>query len=124
LIPPQRTSTVLIQVCRAKIHRARVTDANLDYEGSISVGRDLLAASTIRLYEKVQVVKLNNGARFETYVIEGEEGEICLNGAAARMGQVGDLVILIAYGQVDLEESGKVKPVIVRVDSHNRPVKN
>ena len=114
----------MIQVCRAKIHRARVTDANLDYEGSISVGRDLLAASTIRLYEKVQVVNLNNGARFETYVIEGEEGEICLNGAAARMGQVGDLVILIAYGQVDLEESGKVKPVIVRVDSHNRPVKN
>lgn len=112
-----------IQVFRAKIHRARVTDANLDYEGSISVGRDLLAASTIRVYEKVQVVNLNNGARFETYVIEGNEGEICLNGPAARLGQRGDLVILIAYAQVDFDESEKIKPVIVAVDAQNRPVK-
>jgi aspartate 1-decarboxylase len=114
---------VLIQVCRAKIHRARITDANLDYEGSISIGKDLLLASTIRVYEKVQVVNLNNGTRFETYVIEGEEGEICLNGPAARLGQIGDLVILIAYGQVDIEDSGKIKPVIVAVDSNNRPAK-
>jgi len=111
-----------IQVFRAKIHRARVTDANLDYEGSISVGRDLLAASTIRVYEKVQVVNLNNGARFETYVIEGNEGEICLNGPAARLGQKGDLVILIAYAQVDIKEADSVKPVIVAVDAQNRPV--
>lgn len=113
---------MLIQVCRAKIHRARVTDANLDYEGSISVGRDLLAASTIRVWEKVQVVNLNNGARFETYVIEGEPGEICLNGPAARLGQKGDLVILIAYGQVDIEEAGKLEPVIVPVDAQNHPI--
>ena len=114
---------MLIQICRAKIHRARVTDANLDYEGSISVGRDLLAASTIRVYEKVQVVNLNNGSRLETYVLEGDEGEICLNGPAARLGQVGDLVILIVYAQVDIEESDKIKPVIVPVDSQNRPMK-
>jgi len=114
---------MLIQVCRAKIHRARITDANLDYEGSITVGRDLLAASTIRVYEKVQVVNLNNGARFETYVIEGDVGEVCLNGPAARLGQKGDLVILIAYGQVDLEESTKVKPIMVAVNAQNRPIK-
>lgn len=114
---------MLIQVCRAKIHRARVTDANLNYEGSISVGRDLLAASTIRVYEKIQVVNLNNGARFETYVIEGDEGEVCLNGPAARLGQKGDLVILIAYGQVDLEESSRVKPIMVAVDAQNHPIK-
>jgi len=112
-----------IQVFRAKIHRARVTDANLDYEGSISVGRDLLAASTIRVYEKIQVVNLNNGARFETYVIEGNDGEICLNGPAARLGQKGDLVILIAYAQVDFDTADKVEPVIVAVDAQNRPVK-
>jgi len=112
-----------IQVFRAKIHRAHVTDANLDYEGSISVGRDLLAASTIRVYEKIQVVNLNNGARFETYVIEGNDGEICLNGPAARLGQKGDLVILIAYAQVDFNEADKVEPVIVAVDAQNRPIK-
>jgi aspartate 1-decarboxylase len=82
-----------------------------------------LAASTIRVYEKVQVVNLNNGSRFETYVIEGDEGEICLNGPAARLGQKGDLVILIAYAQVDIEESGKIEPVIVAVDAQNHPVK-
>jgi aspartate 1-decarboxylase len=114
---------VLIEVFRAKIHRCRVTDANLEYEGSISVGKDLLAASTIKVYEKVQVVNLNNGARFETYVIEGNDGEICLNGPAARLGQVGDLVILIAYGQVDVQDANTVEPVIVTVDSQNRPVK-
>ena len=114
---------MLISIFRAKIHRARVTDANLDYEGSITVGPDLLAASTIRVSEKVQVVNLNNGSRFETYVIEGNEGEICLNGPAARLGEVGDLVILIAYAQVDIEESDKINPVIVKVDSQNRPVK-
>lgn len=114
---------MLIQICRAKIHRARVTDANLDYEGSISVGRDMLAASSIKVHEKVQVVNLNNGSRFETYVIEGDEGEMCLNGPAARLGQVGDLVILIAYAQVDINEADKIEPVIVAVDSENRPAK-
>jgi aspartate 1-decarboxylase len=112
---------VQIQVCRAKIHRATVTDANLEYEGSLSIDRKLLQVSTIRPHERVQVVNLNNGQRFETYVIEGDDGEICLNGPAARLGQAGDLVIIIAYGIVDLEEADQVAPVIVTVDSENRP---
>lgn len=113
---------MLIQVCRAKIHRAHITDANLDYEGSLSIDRRLLSASTIRPHERVQVVNLNNGNRFETYVIEGEDGEVCLNGPAARLGQPGDLVIIIAYAFVDMGESDKQAPVIVRVDSNNRPL--
>lgn len=113
---------MLIQVCRAKIHRARITDANLDYEGSISIGPELLTASSIQRYERVQVVNVNNGERFETYVIEGGIGEICLNGPAARLGQVGDSVIIIAYGYVDSEEAGKIRPVIVKVDQQNRPL--
>jgi aspartate 1-decarboxylase len=114
---------MLLQLCRAKIHRARVTEANLDYEGSISIGPDLLGASTIRSYERVQVVNVNNGSRFETYVIEGRNGEICLNGPAARLGQVGDIIIIIAYGLLDESDARAVKPVIVRVDSQNRPLK-
>jgi aspartate 1-decarboxylase len=110
---------MLIQVCRAKIHRARVTDANLDYEGSISIGPDLLAASSIQPFERVQVVNVNNGERFETYVIKGRVGEICLNGPAARLGQIGDLVLIIAYGLVELDKASKVVPLIIKVDSNN-----
>src|SRR3989304_7916930 len=106
---------MLIQVCRAKIHRARVTDANLDYEGSISIGPDLLAASSIQPFERVQVVNVNNGERFETYVIKGRAGEICLNGPAARLGQVGGLVLIIAYGLVELDKASEVKPLIIKV---------
>jgi len=113
---------MLIHVCRAKIHRARVTDANLDYEGSISIGPELLAASTVKPFERVQVVNVNNGERFETYVIKGRSGEICLNGPAARLGQKGDLVLIIAYGLVELEEAGKTAPRIVKVDSNNNPI--
>jgi aspartate 1-decarboxylase len=113
---------VQIQVCRAKIHRAKVTDADLEYEGSLSIGPKLLEASTIRPHERVQVVNLNNGQRFETYVIEGSDGEICLNGPAARLGQVGDLVIIIAYGFVGIDEASQFEPVIVTVDSENRPM--
>jgi aspartate 1-decarboxylase len=112
---------VQIQVCRAKIHRAKITDANLEYEGSLTIDRKLLEASTMRPHERVQVVNLNNGQRFETYIIEGGDGEICLNGPAARLGQVGDLVIIIAYGFVDLDEASQAEPVIVTVDSDNRP---
>jgi len=113
---------MLIQVCRAKIHRARVTDANLDYEGSISIGPELLSASTIKPFERVQVVNVNNGERFETYVIKGKTGEICLNGPAARLGQKGDLVLIIAYGSVELEAAGGLTPRIVKVDSNNNPI--
>mgnify|MGYP000882018211 CR=1 FL=1 len=109
---------------KSKIHRAVLTDADLNYVGSITIDRDLLEAADILPYEKVQVVNNNNGARFETYVIEGESGsgEICLNGAAARLGQPGDILIILAYAQV---EEGKVKdhkPQVVHVDEKNRPI--
>jgi aspartate 1-decarboxylase len=111
---------MLIEVYRAKIHRAVITGADLDYEGSISICPELLKASGIRVYEKVQVVNLANGARFETYVIEGKPGAVELNGPAARLGERGDLVIIIAYGQV--EADGPIsEPTVVFVDSGNKP---
>ena len=112
---------MLIPVLRAKIHRARITDANLNYEGSIAISRDLLAASGIRVYDRVQVVNLNNGERFETYVIEGKAGEVCLNGPAARLGLTGDIVIIIAYAYAD-PATESVTPTIVHVDANNRPL--
>lgn len=113
---------MLIHVCRAKIHRARVTEANLNYEGSISIGPELLEASGIQPFERVQVVNVNNGARFETYVIEGKRtGEVCLNGPAARLGQVDDLVIIIAYGMMEQAEAKSFKPKMLHVDKDNRP---
>ena len=112
---------MLIPTLRAKIHRARVTDANLNYEGSIAIGRDLLAASGINVYERVQVVNLNNGERFETYVIEGEPGEMCLNGPAARLGLTGDIVIVLAYAYIDPAKES-VTPKLIHVDSNNRPL--
>jgi aspartate 1-decarboxylase len=108
-----------------KIHRARVTDANLNYEGSITVDETLLEAAGILPYEKVHVVDVNNGARLETYTIVGERdsGTICLNGAAARLVQPGDKVIIIAYNLVSDEEARKIKPKLVYVDEMNRIVK-
>ncbi len=110
------------QMCRAKIHRPKVTEANLDYEGSITIDQDLLDAADIAEYEKVQVVDVNNGNRFETYVISGKSGTgtICLNGGAARMGNVGDLLIVISYGCVDETQLKGFKPRIVLVDDRNR----
>jgi aspartate 1-decarboxylase len=113
---------MLIHVLRAKIHRARITDANLRYEGSIAIGADLLAASTIHVHERVQVVNLNNGIRFETYVIEGKSGEMTLNGPAARLGLVGDEIIVIAYALIDPEKDKAITPVIVHVDAANHPL--
>ncbi len=112
---------MLIPVLRAKIHRARITDANLNYEGSIAISRDLLTASGIRVYERVQVVNLNNGERFETYVIEGKPGEVCLNGPAARLGLTGDIVIIISYAYAD-PATESITPKIVHVDTNNRPL--
>ena len=113
-----------ITVMKSKIHRATVTDANLNYEGSISIDKNLLDAAGIMVYEKVQIVNLNNGARFETYVMEGKagSGEIMLNGPAARLGQVGDLIIIIAYATIHKEETEKFRPRIIMVDSNNKPV--
>ncbi|MDV6234802.1 aspartate 1-decarboxylase [Leptospira ellisii] len=108
---------------KGKIHRATVTDADLNYEGSLTVDMDLVDAAGMRVYEKVSVVNVNNGARFETYIIEGKRGsgEICLNGAAARLGMKGDKVIIITYAQVEESElPADYSPKIVHVDEKNR----
>jgi aspartate 1-decarboxylase len=111
-------------MCKSKIHRATVTGADLHYIGSITVDPLLMEAADLLPYEQVHVVNLNNGARFETYVIEGTRGagEICLNGAAARLAQPGDRVIVISYGQYDEAELVGYAPRFVFVDEGNRVV--
>ncbi len=104
---------------KGKIHRARVTDANLDYEGSITIDRKLMEAADILHYEQVHVLNINNGARFTTYAIEGEKGEICLNGAAARLVEKGDTVIILTYCHVNEEEVRSHTPKLVYVDEKN-----
>ena len=114
-----------IVVCKSKIHRAVVKDADLNYEGSITIDEKLLKEADILPYEKVQVVNLNNGARFDTYVLSGEKdsGIICLNGPAARLGQPGDLLIIISYCILEKEKAVNFKPKIVHVNSENKIVK-
>lgn len=109
-------------MCKSKIHLATVTDANLNYVGSITIDSTLLEAADIMPYEKVQVVNNNNGARLETYVIAGPpgEGDICLNGAAARLVQPGDTVIIISYAALNGEELKSFKPKVVFVDDRNK----
>ncbi len=116
---------MFIEVMHGKIHRAHVTAANLNYVGSITIDQDLLEQAGIVVGEKVQVVNINTGARLETYTIAGErgQGEICLNGAAARHFQVDDLVIIMAYGLCTLDEAPSIQPKVVVVDEHNRPVR-
>ncbi len=104
---------------KSKIHRAHVTDANINYEGSITIDRKLMEAADILPYERVEVLNINNGARFDTYAIEGERGEICLNGAAARLGAKEDLVIILAYSYVEDREAHNVTPKLVYVDEEN-----
>ncbi|MFC2001868.1 aspartate 1-decarboxylase [Chloroflexota bacterium] len=110
---------------KSKIHRAHVTDGNIDYEGSITIDKKLMAEADILPYEQVQVLNINNGARFTTYAIEGKEasGEICLNGAAARLGVKGDIVIILTYCHVPDEATYNFKPKIVHVDAKNAVVK-
>ncbi|MFM2283792.1 MAG: hypothetical protein RL222_1296 [Bacteroidota bacterium] len=117
---------MFVHVFRAKLHRVKVTEANLNYMGSITVDEDLLDASGILPNEKVQIVNVNNGERFETYIIKGERGsgQICLNGPAARKVQLGDILIVIAYGMMTLEEAKNFTPQVVYVDENNRHVKN
>lgn len=117
---PPVTRTML----KSKIHRATVTDANLSYVGSITVDADLLDAADIRPYEHVHIVNINNGARFETYAIEGARGSgtICLNGAAARLAQPGDLVIVLSYAQYAEADVPAFEPIIVHVDESNREI--
>ena len=108
-------------MCKGKIHRATVTQANLNYIGSITIDQELLEASDIYPYEKVQVVNVSNGSRLETYTIAGARGSgvICLNGAAARLNSEGDIVIIISYGQYDELEIRSLVPHIVFVDADN-----
>ena len=104
---------------KSKIHRARVTDCNVDYEGSITIDRKLMAEADILPYEQVHVLNVNNGARFTTYAIEGQQGEICLNGAAARLAVKGDIVIILSYCHVEDEEVHDFLPKLVYVDAEN-----
>lgn len=110
---------------KSKIHRARVTQAEVNYVGSITVDSELLEAAGILEYEKVQVVDINNGNRLETYTIAGERGSgvICLNGAAAKLVEVGDKVIIMAYAEMDHEEAEEFKPRVVFVNKDNKIVK-
>lgn len=113
---------MILTMLKAKIHRAAVTESNLHYVGSITIDRDLMEASGILEYEKVSVVDIDNGSRFETYVIEGKcgSGVICINGAAARLVHPGDKVIILAYCQVDSVEAESHSPSIVFVGSGNK----
>jgi aspartate 1-decarboxylase len=107
---------------KSKIHRATVTGADLHYVGSISLDPELMRLSDIREHEQVAVLDIDNGARFETYAILGEPGEVCLNGAAARLVQPGDRVIVITYADYEDAELEDYEPTVVHVDTENRPV--
>lgn len=113
---------MILNMLKAKIHRATVTQAELHYEGSITVDRTLLDAAGILPYEQVDVLNITNGERFTTYTIEGEKdsGVICVNGAAARLVQKGDLVIICAYAQIDQATAESYEPTVVVVDEHNK----
>ena len=115
---------MLRTICKSKIHRATITDANLDYIGSISIDKDLMIAADLVEYEKVAIVNINNGERLETYVIDAPSGSgiIALNGAAARKGCKGDLIIIIAYGQFEKDAFTHYKPSVVHVDANNKEI--
>jgi len=113
---------MLVTLMKSKIHRARVTDANLNYVGSITIDEELMEKADILRNEKVQVVNNNNGNRFETYVIPGEKGSgtICLNGAAARLVHPGDIIIILSYGIFEKKEALEYKPRIIFLDDKNK----
>lgn len=113
---------MLLQIFKSKIHRAVITEANLNYVGSITIDEDLMDAANIFEGERVQIANNNNGERFETYVIKGERGSgvICLNGASARKVEIGDVVIIIGYAWMTPEEAKDFKPSTVFPDEHNR----
>jgi aspartate 1-decarboxylase len=113
---------MLVHILKSKIHRAKVTEANLNYVGSITIDEALMEAANMIENEKVQIVNVNNGERFETYIIRGERGsgQICLNGAAARLVQIGDIVIIMSYTLMDQEEARQFRPVIVIPDASNQ----
>ena len=113
---------MLIEVLKSKLHCVHVTEANLNYMGSITIDEDLMDAANMIAGEKVQVLDNNNGERFETYIIKGERGSgcVCLNGAAARRVQVGDVVIIISYALMDFEEAKEFKPTVVFPQEGNK----
>jgi len=115
-----------IEVLKSKIHRVKITDSELNYVGSITIDEALLEAANMIPNEKVQVVNIHNGARFETYIIKGKRnsGMICLNGPTARLGSVGDVVIIISYATMDFEKAKKFEPTLVFPDLNNRLVNN
>ena len=113
-----------IDMLYSKIHRATVTDANLNYVGSITIDRDLLDAAKMRVGQKVEILNINNGERFSTYIIEGErgKGEICLNGAAARKAHPGDKIIIVAYASYDESELENYKPTVVLMNENENTI--
>ena len=115
---------MLIEVFKSKIHKVTVTEANLQYVGSITIDEDLMDAARIIENEKVQVVNINNGERLETYVIKGKRGsgDICLNGAAARKAAVGDVIIIITYAMMDLDEAKSFEPSLVFPDTSSNKI--
>ena len=116
---------MIIEILKSKIHRVKVTQAELNYVGSITIDEDLLDAAHIIPNEKVQIVNNNNGERFETYAIRGERGTgmICLNGATARKVQLGDILIIMSYGSLPMEEAKKYQPILVFPDDNNKLLK-
>lgn len=115
---------MFIEVVKSKIHRVKITQAELHYVGSITIDEDIMEASNIIENEKVQIVNINNGERLETYVIKGERGSghVCLNGPAARKAQVGDIIIIISYASMDIEEAKDHKPTIIFPDKNNKVI--
>jgi aspartate 1-decarboxylase len=113
---------MMIDVLKSKIHRAVITEANLNYVGSLTLDEDLMEAANMIEYEKIQIVNVNNGSRIETYLIKGKRGSgvCCLNGPAARQGAVGDTVIIISYATLDFEEAKKFKPQVIFPNSGNK----
>lgn len=113
---------MVIQLLKSKIHRVKITQAELNYVGSITIDEDLMDAANIIANERVQVVNNNNGARFETYAIKGARGSgtVCLNGATARLAQVGDIVIIMSYGFLPMEEAKTYEPVLVFPNNNNK----
>jgi L-aspartate-alpha-decarboxylase len=110
-----------VKLLKSKLHRATVTDASLHYEGSISIPPSLVKLAHMYEYERVLVANVNNGARFETYVILGDEGQICLNGAAAHLGKPGDKVIIMTWASMEEEEAKNHKPTVVLLGDDNTP---
>ena len=113
---------MIIEILKSKIHRATVTQADLHYQGSITIDEDLIDAANLIEHEKVQIVNVNNGERFETYVIKGQRksGVVCLNGPAARRAQVGDIIIIISYCQMDFEAAKKHVPKVIHPIEGNK----